>query len=77
MRVLGCVPLVGSSQQQWALSLTLTLFFAARRAAGRAPVQLLVKIRQLPAHPFDIDFHRPYVEVAGSRADEGDPRPIG
>ena len=26
MRVLVCVPLVGSSQQQWALSLTLTLF---------------------------------------------------
>jgi len=31
MRVLVCVTLVGSSQQQWALSLTLTLFGTPER----------------------------------------------
>ena len=34
MRVLGWLPLVGSSQQQWALSLTLALFGTAERVSG-------------------------------------------
>ena len=34
MRVSGCVALVGSSQQRWALSLTLTLFGTPDWASG-------------------------------------------
>jgi len=38
MRVLGYLPLVDSSQQRWALSLTLTLFGTPERVSGGSPV---------------------------------------
>lgn len=44
-------------------------------AESRHMVQLML-LHQLATHLFDIDFHGPYVEVAGAPADEGNPRPI-